>query len=181
MVLILLISRAFDESLCSKNKGYVSWYVDTFLNWPFYSKNLPDHRQYTHARLLPSTKLSIGYRAKAWYIALTGALFIPPILFVLIPFSLCPRLASIFDVADLKTISAALTVLLGYIFILTFLYGTCWWNLKHRAIVLNELHSLYYLSPIPCFALTIWIIPATSNLSSHACLTDATWSIWSPG
>jgi len=51
-------------------------------------------------------------------------LFIPPIFLVLIPLALCPQLASVFDVADSQTISAALTALLAYICVLTFLYGT---------------------------------------------------------
>jgi hypothetical protein len=77
----------------------------------------------THARLLASTETSIGYHAKGWFIALTAVLFIPPILVILVPLVLCPRLSVIFHVADSQTISAALTVFLAYIFILTFLYG----------------------------------------------------------
>ena len=74
--------------------------------------------------LLALTEGSITYRTMGWYITLAAVLFIPPIFLVLIPLALCLQLALVFDMADSQTISAALTALLAYISVLTFLYGT---------------------------------------------------------
>jgi hypothetical protein len=116
----------------------------------------------------------------AWYIAITAVLFVPPIFLVLIPLVLCPQLASIFDVADLQTISAALTVLLAYICALTFLYGTFQYRFLNFTIGVNSFCSIYFLSPIPCAAPTIWFIPAPPIVSSHPYLAHASQSVQKP-
>jgi hypothetical protein len=141
--------------------------------WLVYSICLPDHRHYTCSSLLPSTEVSIGYHTKVQYIMLSGMLLIPPILVVLIPLLLCPGLASIFDLVDLKTMSAVLTKLLSSFFILTILCSTFWCSLKHIAMIVSKLHSFYYISLIPCPAPIIWFFPATVDLSSHTCFMYA--------
>jgi hypothetical protein len=139
--------------------------------WLIYYVILLDHRQHTRSRLLASTERSIAYRTTAWYITITAVLFVPPIFLVLLPLVLCPRLASIFDVADSQTISVALTALLAYICVLTFFYST--FQYRKFTIGINSLCSIYCLSTIPRTAPTIWFIPAPPIASSHTYLTYA--------
>ena len=73
---------------------------------------------------MASTEVSVGYRTRAWYTTLACVLLIPPVLLVILPLLLCPGFATIADVPeDPRTIAAALTVFLAYIFMLSFLYG----------------------------------------------------------
>jgi hypothetical protein len=120
-----LVFAASHASPYSIEKGHIYWYVNLF--WHLFRarlfKIMLDHRHYAHARLLASTEASIRYRTFVWYITLIGLLFVPTILVAFVPLVFGTELASVFNVADARTISAALTMLLAYVFLLTLLYG----------------------------------------------------------
>jgi hypothetical protein len=93
---------ALQDALYSKETGMFTgmFNISDSVVRLIYYVILSDHRQHTRSRLPASTERSFAYRTTAWYITISAVLFVPPIFLVLLPLTLCLRLALIFDVAD---------------------------------------------------------------------------------